>query len=813
MSAVRAPAAPTWYRFSAPFGLIAVALVLALGLGLLWAAQRADALALATQKDQLRNAIAAQLKGIRAHVGSELQWDEAVANLGNDFDPMWADLHLADWLGATRGIEHVIVFDADDQAIYYGADGERAVAANWATLGVDPAGLLAPLRERERERGSVWRPASDFSVTLSQPVDSGQLKILNGRPALVTATLVQPDFGRSLPRGPRAPIVVTTKWLDRSILDDVGAVLQLQDIVVDVGPPRNPRRASMPLTDDRGAAVAWASWVSELPGRSLLFDALPFLLGCCIGLIVLIAGTVMRIWQSQRQLQLAKAKAVAQAALLERMSALGEIGAWELDPGANTLRHSRYASQMAGLDPDTPIAPEASAALYRGDSFVRLNVALRAAITQAEPFDLLLEMRNVGGRERVVRMQGSPVLEGGRCVLVSGTAQDITEQVQREQALTRQADLLERMSRIADVGAWEYVIKTRSLTFTGHVHRIYGFAHDVELSLERIAALYTPADRKLIMDVMTRALKEGAPWDLEMNPTTADGRSVWVRGVGETEWVDGKPVRLIGTLREVTREKAAASALAQAMDDLRTRNSDLQEFTYAASHDLQEPVRKVQALGSLLLDRYGTTVDHGALDYITRMRAAASRMGTLIDDVLSYSKVSARPGQAVPVALGQIAREVIDDLETLVQRNAGVVHICDLPQIEADPTQMRQLLQNLIGNALKYQHPERAPEVWVAAELPASLDGQAPICRITVNDNGIGFDNRFAESTFAPFRRLHDRSVYDGTGMGLAIVRRIAEWHQGRVTASSVEGGGSCFAVELPLRHCPTPDGQAARAS
>jgi signal transduction histidine kinase len=800
MSTSQRPSASSLRKFAAPFGLVAIALVLTLGLGLMWAASRADALALATQTSQLRMAIAVEMDRMRGHVGSELQWDDAVAALANDFDPTWADSHLADWFHTTKGIEHVVVFDAENRAMYFSTDGERAETGGWAQLGIDTDDLLAPIRKRELDRGDQWQPAADFSATLSRPIDTADFKQLHGRAAVVTATLVQPDFGRSLPRGPRSAIVVTTKWVDQPFLDRVGEVLRVQDLRIARMAPARSGRAGMPITDTRGRAVAGASWQPERPGHALLLDALPFLLAVSCGLIMLIAVAVLRTWDFHRQVQAGEATAVRQAALLERMSALGEIGAWELDPTSNTLRYSRYAYQMAGLDPDSPITPESSAALYCGDSFDRLNHALHIAITEAKPFEVMLEMRSSQGRVRTVRMQGSPVMDGKRCVLVSGTAKDITEQVQREQALKRQTDLLERMSRIADVGAWEYVVKTRTLNFTDHVHRMYGFAPDVQLSLEKVAALYSEQDRMAIFDVMARAIKEGAPWDLEMNPTTADGRSVWVRGVGETEWADGKPVRLIGTLRDVTRERAAAAALARAMDDLRTRNSDLQEFTYAASHDLQEPVRKVQALGSLLIDRFGEVMPDGALDYIARMRAAASRMGTLIDDVLSYSKVSVRPGQATAVSLTQIAREVVDDLATLVDRSGGVVHIGELPQIEADPTQMRQLLQNLIGNALKYRHPDRVPEVWVEGEVQAADAGQASWCRIVVRDNGIGFDNRFAETIFAPFRRLHDRSVYDGTGMGLAIVRRIAEWHHGRVDAIGAQGEGSRFVVELPVR-------------
>jgi signal transduction histidine kinase len=188
------------------------------------------------------------------------------------------------------------------------------------------------------------------------------------------------------------------------------------------------------------------------------------------------------------------------------------------------------------------------------------------------------------------------------------------------------------------------------------------------------------------------------------------------------------------------------------------------------------------------------------------MRVAATRMRTLINDLLTFSRVTSKAQPLVPVDLGRVAQEVLTDLEGRIQQTGGRVELGGLPTLESDPTQMRQLLQNLIGNALKFCRPDQPPVVTVRGrplDPPAAVsNGDAAIptlWRITVQDNGIGFDERYLDRIFGVFQRLHGRSEYEGTGMGLAICRKIVERHGGTITARSTPGGGATFVVTLPL--------------
>jgi len=274
---------------------------------------------------------------------------------------------------------------------------------------------------------------------------------------------------------------------------------------------------------------------------------------------------------------------------------------------------------------------------------------------------------------------------------------------------------------------------------------------------------------------------------------------------GGWRWLEWNAAAGIGGLfycagRDITASKAVAAELHRALRDLELRNAELQDFAFVASHDLQEPLRKVQAFSDRVLQRYAQQLDPQAVDYLRRMDAAAARMQTLIDDLLAYSRVSTRGGSFRSIDLGRVLDEVVADLEARLESSGGEIVRGALPELEADPTQMRQLLQNLLGNALKFAVPGRRPRVEVRAEaidLP-SIGQRRPGWRIVVADNGIGFEPGHAERIFAPFQRLHGRSEYEGTGMGLAIVRKIVERHGGTVAAHGVPGEGATFTVDLP---------------
>lgn len=256
----------------------------------------------------------------------------------------------------------------------------------------------------------------------------------------------------------------------------------------------------------------------------------------------------------------------------------------------------------------------------------------------------------------------------------------------------------------------------------------------------------------------------------------------------------GRPRYLLGISEDVTERKRIQELIERQRDELARSNAELEQFASIASHDLQEPLRKVRAFGDRLAAALGDSVPEAALAYLARMQAAAARMQTLIEDLLVYSHVSSRARPLVPVDLDLVLEEVISDLETRIEEVGGRVERTPLPWVLADETQIRQLFQNLLANALKFNRPGVSPVVSVCGrEGPTARDVE-----IEIRDNGIGIENEFLERIFAPFERLNPRSEYPGTGIGLAICRKIAERHRGAITVESRVGEGSVFRVRLP---------------
>jgi signal transduction histidine kinase len=257
--------------------------------------------------------------------------------------------------------------------------------------------------------------------------------------------------------------------------------------------------------------------------------------------------------------------------------------------------------------------------------------------------------------------------------------------------------------------------------------------------------------------------------------------------------------------RETERDKAEA-AMKEYANDLMRSNRDLQDFANIASHDLQEPLRKIQTFSGLLQDRYQGGIDERGQGYIRRINDSAERMQALIMDLLIYSRVTSRGQPFERVDLNEVVRSVLNDLELRIEETQAHIDRGHLPMIDADATQMRQLFQNLLSNALKFTRPEEPPRIRIHARIydePNSHrkpDQTTQCCELRVTDNGIGFEGKYLDRIFQPFQRLHARSEFQGTGMGLAICRKIAERHSGSITAESRPGKGTTFIVRLPTR-------------
>jgi PAS domain S-box-containing protein len=268
--------------------------------------------------------------------------------------------------------------------------------------------------------------------------------------------------------------------------------------------------------------------------------------------------------------------------------------------------------------------------------------------------------------------------------------------------------------------------------------------------------------------------------------------------------------RVVGEVvifKDITERKRTEEALGKKAAELARSNAELEQFAFVASHDLQEPLRKIQAFGDRLKSKCDAVQLAEGRDYLERMQSAAARMQTLINDLLTFSRVISASQPFVAVDLAAVTKEVLSDLEVRIEQTKAQMDVGPLPTIDADPLQMRQLLQNLIGNALKFQPASNQPVVKIHAQIvpQCPIGGEHGVeqefCELIVQDNGIGFDEKYMDKIFAVFQRLHGRNEYEGTGVGLAVCRRITDRHGGAITARSKPGEGATFIVQLPVHH------------
>jgi PAS domain S-box-containing protein len=340
-----------------------------------------------------------------------------------------------------------------------------------------------------------------------------------------------------------------------------------------------------------------------------------------------------------------------------------------------------------------------------------------------------------------------------------------------------------------------------------------------------------PEDVPRTYEIWSQSLKTGAPYEREFRVRRGSDHSYRWQLARALPYRDdsGAISQWVGTVTDIDDQRRDAERLRDMNEELERRvaertlelsntnselersNRELQEFASVASHDLQEPLRKIQAFGDRLRTRSREELGEQGRDYLDRMQASAVRMSTLINDLLSFSRVTTKAQPFAIVDLNEVSREVLSDLEARIAQTGGSVEIGPLPTLEADPLQMRQLIQNLIGNALKFRKLDTPPSVRVTAETVPSTNGDAAgpeSYLLRFEDNGIGFDEKYLDRIFNVFQRLHGRGEYEGTGMGLAICRKIVERHGGQITARSTPGEGATFLVTLPASHDSEKDEQ-----
>jgi PAS domain S-box-containing protein len=420
--------------------------------------------------------------------------------------------------------------------------------------------------------------------------------------------------------------------------------------------------------------------------------------------------------------------------------------------------------------------------------------------------------RRKDGKEVAVEISLSPLAtEQGR--LTIGAIRDVTEHKRAEtslrQAEARYRTLVEQIPAVTFMAALEE--GSNELYVSPQIEALLGFSQEEWLGNPILwYSQLHPADRERWNLEFAPTCASGEPFRSVYRFIARDGRVVWVHGEAKVvKGPDGRPLFLQGVAFDITALKQAEEDLKtlnqtleqrvaertmvaeQRTQELARSNAELQEFAYVASHDLQEPLRAVSSFATWLARSYENQLDATAQDRIGRIVNGALRMQRLISDLLTYSRVGRQGKPFAPTDCGHVLSETLANLRVALEESGGEVTSDSLPTVLADELELTQLLQNLIGNALKFRG-DKAVRIHVGAQ---PQDGE---WLLSVRDNGIGIDPKYGERIFQIFQRLHGRSKYPGTGIGLAICKKIVERHGGRIWVESEAGRGSTFWFTLP---------------
>ncbi|HVK47058.1 MAG TPA: ATP-binding protein [Pseudobacter sp.] len=348
----------------------------------------------------------------------------------------------------------------------------------------------------------------------------------------------------------------------------------------------------------------------------------------------------------------------------------------------------------------------------------------------------------------------------------------------------------------------------------GHIEFVNRYWYQFSFGMDMYPQ--TPPEEPSIGDYIARTVGAGAQTSTEIQIRPLKSEEYRVHLFTMTPVKKGDQIlKWVGIFTDIHEQKMANQVLEQRVQErtqelmqsnreLEASNHELQQFAYVASHDLKEPLRKIQVFSHLVKGKY-LSGNNEAINYMDRLINSSDRMIMLITDVLNYSKLSIN-AEFIPTNINSILQEIIEDSELLIHEKQAQVEVDEIPVLDVIPAQIRQVFQNIISNALKFTNKDKQPEIRITADLLAEKDADSPIhpegnyCRITVSDNGIGFNEIYVDKIFAIFQRLHSREEYEGTGIGLAIVKKIVETHNGIIVVRSEEGKGSSFTLVLPVK-------------
>jgi PAS domain S-box-containing protein len=410
--------------------------------------------------------------------------------------------------------------------------------------------------------------------------------------------------------------------------------------------------------------------------------------------------------------------------------------------------------------------------------------------------------------------------EVGEIYGVMNTAAEITDLVIAKQKLAEAEEILRSAIDIAELGTWSMDLEEHFISSSDNIVQWFGMTAPV-VTLEETLSRIHQDDRETVVKSIQKAIETHGIYEAEyrvINPETKRERVLHAKGLVTID-ENNRKASLNGVCRDITLQRQIEKELAkevekrtfelkQANNELNSLNENLKQFVYIASHDLQEPLRKINMFSDLLRKKAADGLDESAKNFLLKITQASQRMTNLIKDLLDFSRADAGEKRFVEIDLNVVLTNVVEDFDMLIQQKNAIVKVNHLPTLDAIPVQMNQLFYNLIGNALKFAKNDVQPVIEVSSRrLEANevdqyehLNRNWDYQEIIVQDNGIGFNQQFADQIFIMFQRLHAREQFDGTGIGLALCKKIVDNHNGVIYAVSQENEGAGFHLILPVR-------------
>jgi PAS domain S-box-containing protein len=503
-----------------------------------------------------------------------------------------------------------------------------------------------------------------------------------------------------------------------------------------------------------------------------------------------------------------------QQELWRQAEEIAHIGTWELDTGTKKFVWSDEVFRIYGYAPQ---AFEPNLDFYletiHPEDRVQLRIAITEAITLGKPYAITCRIFTLDGELRYIHTRGKPMdTVAGQKLKIIGTMQDSTAQKMLEAELRKRSQMvrtryqMDRMTeKIRNIGSWQWDLKTGKLLWTEKMFELFGLRpFSIDVTIDSFLELMHPADRERLRQDLhdMQQMNEGTLPDYEFR--------VMVNGAWRFMRASSRRMRegfIVGLTIDITQDALLRQELSEKVRQLQEMNEELTSFAFVASHDLREPLRKIQIFSDWLLQKESEKLSKEGIDRFKRIQAAVVRMETLIDDILSFSRISTGEKHFTDVGLNSVLESVKGDLQETIAEKQAVIEAGDLPVVKGNQSQFMQLFQNVLSNALKYQKPGTPPHIRITSArmqgkqlaIPG-INENTEYVKVSFADDGIGFDPQYSKKIFQMFQRLHGIHEFPGTGMGLAICKKILEYHGGFMTAAGEPGAGACFDCYIPVK-------------